>query len=97
VELALTGQITRWRQVLNDAGGGTLHLRCPGLRDWWLGEHNDPNAVTVDAPAYEVFRAIAGRRSAEQVRSWTWSADPSPVIAAGLPYPFTFAAAPIVD
>lgn len=97
VALALKGQIARWRQVLADAGAGTLLLHCPDLRDWWLGEHNDPRAVVVDAPAYEVFRAVAGRRSAEQVRSWTWSVDPSPFIAAGLPYPFSFAVTPIID
>jgi hypothetical protein len=97
VALALKGQVARWRQVVADAGIGTLLVRCPDLRDWWLGKHDDPRAVVVEAPAYEVFRAIAGRRSVEQVRSWAWSDDPSPFIAAGLPYPFSFAVEPIID
>ena len=91
VALALKGQIARWRQVFGEAGVGTLHLRCPDLRDWWLGEHDDPHAVVVEAPAYEVFRALAGRRTTDQVRGWAWSSDPDPFIAAGLPYPFTYA------
>jgi uncharacterized protein (TIGR03083 family) len=97
VALALKGQVARWRQVVARAGVGTLLLRCPDLRDWWLGEHGDPRAVVVEAPAYEVFRALAGRRSDEQVRSWAWSRDPSPFIAAGLPYPFSWAAEPITE
>jgi uncharacterized protein (TIGR03083 family) len=97
VALALKGQIGRWRQVVADAGAGTLLLRCPDLRDWWLGEHGDAQATVVEVPAYEVFRALAGRRSAEQVESWSWSRDPSPFIAAGLPFPFSFAVASIID
>jgi hypothetical protein len=32
-----------------------------------------------------------------QVRAWVWSDDPSPFLAAGLPYPFTFAAVALAD
>lgn len=97
VALALKGQIARWREVVGGAGLPALLLRCPDLRDWWLGEHDDPGAVVAEAPAYEVFRALAGRRSEAQIRSWTWSADPSPHLAAGLPYPFSFAAEAVVE
>jgi uncharacterized protein (TIGR03083 family) len=95
--LSLKGQIARWRQVVAGAGLSTLLVRCPELREWWLGEHGDPGAVVVDVPAYEVFRALAGRRSVAQVRAWAWSEDPSPFLAAGLPYPFTFAAVALAD
>lgn len=97
VALALKGQISRWRQVVADAGVPTLLVRCPDLRDWWLGEHGDNRAIVVEVPAYEVFRGLAGRRSVEQVRAWAWSDDPSPFLVAGLPYPFTFATEAIVD
>jgi uncharacterized protein (TIGR03083 family) len=97
VALALKGQIARWRLVVADAKLRTLLVRCPDLRDWWLGQHDDPRAVVVEAPAYEVFRALAGRRSAEQIRSWSWSGEPSPFLTAGLPYPFSFAVEPVMD
>ena len=84
--------------MIADEEVGTLHLRCPDLRDWWLGEHDHPRAVVAEAPAYEVFRALAGRRSLDQVRSaWKWSPDPERFLSAGLPYPFSFASEPIVD
>jgi hypothetical protein len=51
----------------------------------------------VQAPLYEIFRAIAGRRSASQIQGWSWSQDPERYIAAGPPYPFAWAAHPIVD
>jgi uncharacterized protein (TIGR03083 family) len=97
VALALKGSIARWRQVVADWRLPTLLLRCPDLREWWLGDRGDLNAIVAEAPSYEVFRALAGRRSVDQVRSWSWSDDPSPYIAAGLPYPFSLAATPLSD
>ena len=87
VELALKGTIARWREVVPL----TLLLRAPDLREWWLGTPDAPDAVVAEAPAYEIFRALAGRRTEADVRAWSWSADPTPIIEAGLPYPFRFA------
>ena len=97
VETALKIAVGRWRAALAEAGAPTLHLTCPELRDWWLGTPDDPGAVELTAPAYEVFRALAGRRSAAQVASWTWSADPTPFIDAGIGYPFTWARTDVRD
>lgn len=47
--------------------------------------------ITLSVPAYELFRALAGRRHADQVSQWDWSADPQQYIDAGLPYPFRWA------
>ena len=91
VRSALKGAIARWRQVLHDAGAPTLLVRAVDAREWWLGVPSDPDAVVVEASAYDVFRALAGRRSVDQVRGWKWSNDPDPYIEAGLPYPFTWA------
>jgi uncharacterized protein (TIGR03083 family) len=86
--LALEATMARWhREVLSRAGVPALHVRCES-RDWWLGEPEDPDAVIVEAPLYEVFRSLAGRRTEDQVRAWDWSSDPDPYIRAGLPYPF---------
>ena len=97
VALALKGSIARWREVLGATSLGTLVVRAPDLREWWIGTHEDPEATVVEAPSYEVFRALSGRRSEAQVRAWSWSADASPYLAAGLPYPFRFAEHDIVD
>lgn len=91
VAVALKGAIGRWRQVLAEAKAPPLLLRAPDLRDWWLGTPDDAEAVVVEVPAYEVFRALAGRRSEEQVRSWRWSRDPDPYLTPGLAYPFSWA------
>jgi uncharacterized protein (TIGR03083 family) len=97
VRLALKGAVARWRQVLAAAEAPTLLLRAPDAREWWLGTPDGAGAVTVTVAAFDVFRGLAGRRSADQVRGWAWSSDPEPYLRAGLPYPFQSAAADIVD
>lgn len=90
--------MARWQQeVLAVAGLCSLHVRTPDGPDWWLGTPNDPDALVVEAPMYDVFRALGGRRSEAQVREWNWSADPEPVIEAGLPFPFRWAPSPLDD
>jgi uncharacterized protein (TIGR03083 family) len=36
--------------------------------------------VAVDAPQFEIFRGRLGRRTADEVRSYGWSADPNPYL-----------------
>jgi uncharacterized protein (TIGR03083 family) len=98
VLLGLHGTTARWaHEVLAPAGLPTLHVLTPEGPEWWLGTTMDPEAVEVEAPLYEVFRALAGRRSRDQARGWKWSADPEPVIEAGLPFPFRWAATSLDD
>jgi uncharacterized protein (TIGR03083 family) len=97
VLVALKGSISRWRKVLSQAKSPTLLLRAPDARDWWVGVHNDPEVTVVEAPAYEFFRALAGRRSRNQMTHWKWSRDAEPYLAAGLPYPFHSASRDIED
>jgi uncharacterized protein (TIGR03083 family) len=88
VVLALEGTMARWtHEVLSRADVPALHVQCES-HDWWLGEPEDLDAVVVEAPLYEVFRSLAGRRTKDQVRAWSWSSDPDPYLRAGLPYPF---------
>jgi uncharacterized protein (TIGR03083 family) len=42
----------------------------------WVAGSGDPK-VTAETGLYELFRALFGRRSENQVRSWQWSDDPS--------------------
>jgi uncharacterized protein (TIGR03083 family) len=39
-----------------------------------------PDAVTVTAPTFELFRALFGRRSNAQVCAYEWSGDPAPYL-----------------
>ena len=97
VLLSLKGSVARWRETLRDRSAPTLLLRAPDARDWWLGVRDDPMAVVVEAPAYEFFRALSGRRSQPQVRMWEWSGNLDPFLEIGLPYPFHWADGDVVD
>ena len=46
--------------------------------DRLLGD-GDPGA-SVRAPAYELFRMLAGRRGCDQVRAFDWDGDPTPYL-----------------
>lgn len=94
VRPAMKGLVARWRQTLGAAGAPPLLVRVEGDRDWAIGAPpaDGPPPVTVDVGLYDLFRALTGRRSAAQVAGWRWSADPGPFVAAGLPYPFSWAA-----
>jgi uncharacterized protein (TIGR03083 family) len=43
----------------------------------------------VEAPAFELFRALTGRRSRNQIRRFRWTLDPEPYLAAFQTSPFT--------
>ena len=43
----------------------------------------------VEAPAFELFRALTGRRSENQIRRYRWTLDPEPYFVAFQTRPFT--------
>lgn len=43
-------------------------------------------AATVRAPRFELFRALSGRRSVDQVRAYEWEGDPEPFLELFYPY-----------
>ena len=97
VMLSLKGTIVRWREVLAHADPPmTLIIRPTDGREWILGAPNNPSIIA-SPTAYELFRALAGRRSQEQVKGWPWSTDPAPILQLGLPYPFRWADTSITD
>lgn len=61
-----------------------LRLR-DGTREWVLGD-GEP-AATLTADRHALFRAIAGRRSAREIRSYDWRGDPEPYLPVIAPYP----------
>jgi uncharacterized protein (TIGR03083 family) len=98
VLLSLKGSIVRWREVLDGANPPTtLIIRPTDSREWVLGPPNSGEAIVVTPTSYELFRAVSGRRSQAQVRTWRWSADPEPILNLGLPYPFRWATTEITD
>jgi mycothiol maleylpyruvate isomerase-like protein len=57
---------------LQATGRPALRLRA-GTTEWVVGD--GPPAATVSAPAFELFRALSGRRSLEQIRAFDWEGD----------------------
>ncbi|WP_436498626.1 FAD-dependent monooxygenase [Actinokineospora sp. HUAS TT18] len=64
---------------------GLPALRLSGDRREWVLGRGEP-AATVAAEDYELFRAITGRRAAEQVRGYEWSGSSDPYLAVISPY-----------
>jgi hypothetical protein len=61
-------------RMLTGAGLG-LRLRA-GTQEWELGEGEAGASASVEP--FELFRALAGRRSPRQVAQWKWDGDPGP-------------------
>ena len=62
-----------------------LRLRTPD-REWVTGP--GPPGATVGGDGFELFRAITGRRSLEQVLGLDWEGDPTRYLDVLSPYPF---------
>jgi hypothetical protein len=85
--------VTRWGfasyrswldQRLRQAGLAGLVL-TDGDREWPVGEGPPDGSVTADT--YELFRMVSGRRTADQIRAYGWTTDPSPYLEIVSPYP----------
>lgn len=70
--LTLNSLIDALRRRIERGGLPALHLEADG-EEWLLGE-GDP-AATVSAPAFELMRALAGRRSIAQIAAHRWQGD----------------------
>ena len=81
--------------------GRVAQLGLPALRvvcddREWESPHG-PSVETLRADRFELGRALTGRRSADQVRAFDWSADPEPYLAAFTFGPFTQRADALVE
>lgn len=91
VALGVQGVVGRWRGSLTDAGAAPLDVVATDLRTWAVGDPSRRElgpVGTVTTTAYELFRALYGRRSRAQMETWDWTTDPAPYLDAGLPFPF---------
>ncbi|MCD2196063.1 maleylpyruvate isomerase N-terminal domain-containing protein [Actinomycetospora endophytica] len=59
---------------------GTLTVRC-GDDEWSGGSGGDGPVAAVDVDRWELFRGVFSRRSADQMRAWSWDGDPDPWLA----------------
>jgi uncharacterized protein (TIGR03083 family) len=75
-----------------ERGLPAVRLRATAGREWTAGE--GPVAATVTAPAYDLYRALAGRRSAAQLTALDWTAAPEPWLPAFSWGPFSPPAQP---
>jgi uncharacterized protein (TIGR03083 family) len=68
---------------LQTEGRGVLAIEAPGKR--WVAGGDEP-AATVRTDRFELFRALSGRRSVDQLRSYDWDGDPEPFLPCFYPY-----------
>ena len=57
----------------------------------------EPPVAKVGAERFEFFRAVTGRRSAQQIRSFEWTADPEPYLVGFSHGPFTLRSTDLVE
>jgi uncharacterized protein (TIGR03083 family) len=80
--------------------GAVEYFLDPGLRveceeAAYLSGGADASEVTVRAPRFELFRAMTGRRSLDQIRAFEWTPEPRPdALVIGL---FTARPTPLVE
>lgn len=92
-DAVLTGlaqMVGRWRHDMGAAGSApSLRLTATGIRSWVIGADANPDAH-VEADAYELWRALTGRRSLEAIHKFSWTGAPAGASAwfDRLPYPF---------
>lgn len=96
VSLATAGAVSRWRHHISSAGLGPMVVEAVGLRSWNVGDPGEGD-LRVTAEPYELFRGLFGRRTRRQFEAWAWSGDPSEILDLGLPTPFSWADADVVD
>lgn len=68
---------------LQAKGIPALRIRA-GEREWVIGDGIP--AATVMAPPFELFRALSGRRSLDQIKAFSWDSDPKPYLGVFSPF-----------
>jgi hypothetical protein len=62
---------------------GAIGFEAPD-KSWTAG--GDEPLATLRATRFELFRAMSGRRSLDQLRSFDWDGDPEPFLTYFYPY-----------
>jgi uncharacterized protein (TIGR03083 family) len=83
VKIGLAGYIGTMDFRLRSSGGPALRF-VSGDKTWLAG--GDEADTSVKASRFELFRAMSGRRSPDQIRDLEWDGDPAPFIPYFYPY-----------
>ena len=83
VKIGCAGYIATLDMRLQADEVGAIAIEAPGKR--WVAGGDDPD-VTLRTDRFELFRALSGRRSLDQVRSYDWDGDPEPFLSYFYPY-----------
>ena len=76
-DLALDSQVRFFGRRIKDAKLPTLEV-VAGTQRWVAGKEAVSGAVEADR--FELFRALIGRRTHDQVRAFAWTVDPGPYL-----------------
>jgi uncharacterized protein (TIGR03083 family) len=82
--VALDFYLVSFEQSLEELGLGTVDVTVDD-EHWLVGA--GATIALVTAPRYELFRALGGRRSEDQIRSLDWSGDVDAVVPVVSRYP----------
>ena len=77
-ELARKGYAAVLAATLAERGLPGLRLEAPD----WSFDAGEPVATMRTKDSHEIFRALAGRRSKDQVLAYDWTGDPTPYLPA---------------
>lgn len=83
VKIGVAGYTATLDMRLRADGVGAIGFEAPG-KSWTAG--GDEPETTLRASRFELFRALSGRRSLEQLRSLDWQGDPEPFLGYFYPY-----------
>lgn len=83
IKLGLSGYIVGLDIRLKTLGRPSLQIDA-GERQWTVGDGEAQ--ATIKGTRYELFRALSGRRSVDQIREMAWQGDPEPYVDLFFPY-----------
>lgn len=83
VRIASAGYVAMVDWRLRGDGAGCL--RFDSGEKIWVAGGEEPDAI-VRAERWELFRALSGRRSPDQIEGYDWTGDPGPFIGYFYPY-----------
>jgi uncharacterized protein (TIGR03083 family) len=92
--ISFSGNLRRLTRKLEKAGAPGLNLVTESDR---FAVGPPEGAASLNAPRFEVWRSLSGRRSRDQVGEWSWEGDRDAVLAHWLEWPFEWPRDPIVE
>ena len=93
VRIGVKTYVGRLRQSMK--GLPPLRVNAEGFRDFMVGQ-GEP-AASVSAETFEMFRALAGRRSRAQVLAYDWEGDPEPYLEKWMSGPFAWPSTDVIE